>query len=107
MIKSFKCKQTERLLSDLSVRQSRAFERPARRKLLILHAAAKLDDLLIPPGNRLEALRGDREGQHSIRINGQWRICFVWKDNHAYEVELSTITRRTGTNDKARADCTG
>ena len=88
MIKSFKCKQTERLFSDLSVRQFRAFERPARRKLLILHAAAKLDDLLIPPGNRLEALRGDREGQHSIRINGQWRICFVWKDNHAYEVEI-------------------
>ncbi len=89
VIKSFRCKQTEKLFADQSVRQFRAFERPARRKLLMLNAAAQLSDLRVPPGNRLEALGGDRVGQHSIRINGQWRICFEWRDNHAYEVEIA------------------
>jgi proteic killer suppression protein len=89
VIKSFRCKQTEKLFADQSVRRFRAFERPGRRKLLMLNAAAQLSDLLVPPGNRLEALSGDRVGQHSIRINGQWRICFEWRDNHAYEVEIA------------------
>ena len=62
--------------------------RRARRKLLILDAAAALDDLRSPPGNRLEALSGDRADQHSIRINQQWRICFVWRDDHAHQVEI-------------------
>ena len=65
-----------------------AIERIIRRKLLLLHAAARLDDLRIPPGNRLEALRGDRAGQHSIRVNDQWRICFIWKDGEAHDVEI-------------------
>ena len=60
----------------------------ARRKLLYLHAAIKLEDLHVPPGNRLEALKGDRSGQHSIRINDQWRICFVWRNREAHEVEI-------------------
>jgi len=59
-----------------------------RRKLAMLDAATKLDDLRIPPGNRLEKLAGDRHGQHSIRINDQWRICFEWSEGHAYEVEI-------------------
>jgi proteic killer suppression protein len=60
----------------------------ARRKLLLLHRAKSLDDLRVPSGNRLEALRGNRRGQHSIRINGQWRICFVWADGDARDVEI-------------------
>jgi proteic killer suppression protein len=59
-----------------------------RRKLLYLHQAKRLDDLKVPPGNRLEALKGDRKGQHSIRINDQWRICFVWKDGEVFDVEI-------------------
>jgi toxin HigB-1 len=61
----------------------------ARKKLAILHAATALEDLRIPPGNRLEALSGDRKGQHSIRINDQFRVCFVWRDGDAYEVEIT------------------
>jgi toxin HigB-1 len=60
----------------------------ARRKLAIIDAAEELEDTNTPPGNRLEALKGDREGRHSIRINGQWRVCFVWKDGSAYDVEI-------------------
>ena len=73
---------------DVAVRRCRAIERPARRKLLYLHRARVLRDLNAPPGNRLEALQGDRRGQHSIRINDQWRICFTWKDGDAYDVEI-------------------
>jgi proteic killer suppression protein len=60
----------------------------ALRKLRLLNNARRLDDLRVPPGNRLEALRRERQGQHAIRINDQWRICFVWKDTHAHEVEI-------------------
>lgn len=60
----------------------------ALRKLRLINNARKLDDLRVPPGNRLEALKGQRQGQHSIRINDQWRICFVWRDNNAHEVEI-------------------
>ena len=60
----------------------------ALRKLRLLHIAKRLDDLRVPPGNRLEALKDERRGQHSIRINDQWRICFIWKDNHARQVEI-------------------
>lgn len=88
MIKSCRDRDTERLLAGNRVRRFRAFERVAWRKLLLLDAATRLDDLRDPPGNRLEALRGDRAGQYSIRINDQWRICFVWDDGHAYEVEI-------------------
>ncbi len=61
----------------------------ALRKLRLLHVAKRLEDLRVPPGNRLEALKGERRGQHSIRINDQWRICFIWKDNHAHQVEIA------------------
>ncbi|MCI0534760.1 MAG: type II toxin-antitoxin system RelE/ParE family toxin [Verrucomicrobiales bacterium] len=60
----------------------------ARRKLLLLHQARRLDDLRAPPGNRLEALKGDRAGEHSIRINAQWRVCFRWQDEDAFDVEI-------------------
>jgi proteic killer suppression protein len=71
-----------------STRRFRAFESVARRKLRLIDAAAELRDLKAPPDNRLEALDGDRLGQHSIRINGQWRVCFEWRDGDAYNVEI-------------------
>jgi toxin HigB-1 len=61
----------------------------ALRKLRLLNNAKRIDDLRVPPGNRLEALKGDRKGQHSIRINRQWRICFIWKNNNAHQVEIT------------------
>ena len=88
MIRSFRSKDTEALFADLDVLRFRAFERIARRKLLYLHRARSLQDLRVPPGNRLEALKGDRKGQHSIRINDRWRICFVWTRGDAYDVEI-------------------
>jgi toxin HigB-1 len=88
MIKSFRCKDTEALFNDVLVARFKAIERPARRKLLYLHRARNLQDLMQPPGNRLESLKGDRQGQHSIRINDQWRICFKWIDGDAYEIEI-------------------
>jgi toxin HigB-1 len=88
MIKSFRCKETEKLFNDENVGRFRNIERIARRKLEIIAAAENLNDLRQPPGNRLEALKGDRKGQHSIRINDGWRICFWWQGNSAYEVEI-------------------
>ena len=76
------------MFADEDVPRYRAFERIARRKLLLLHRAKSLDDLRVPPGNRLEALRGNRKGQYSIRINDQWRICFVWVQGDARDVEI-------------------
>ena len=88
MIKSFRSADAEALFQDRPVARLRAIERPARRKLLYLSQARSLQDLLVPPGNRLEALKGDRKGQHSIRINDQWRICFRWVEGHVYDVEI-------------------
>ena len=88
MIKSFRSPDTEALFEDRLVTRFRAVERPARRKLLYLHRAQTLRDLMVPPGNRLEALKGNRKGQHNIRVNDQWRICFRWSDGHAYDVEI-------------------
>ena len=88
MIQSFRSKDTEELFRYQRTKRFRAFERVALRKLLQLHAATELMVLASPPGNQLEALRGDRNGQHSIRINQQWRICFVWNGGHAYDVEI-------------------
>ena len=88
MIKSFQDKDTEKFASGETVRRFRAFERVAFRKIKYLMAAAALEDLRIPPGNRLEAHSGDRAGQYSIRINDQWRICFVWRDGGAENVEI-------------------
>jgi len=88
MIHSFACSDTEALFHSKAVRRFKNIERVARRKLLQLHATTDLASLRIPPGNQLEALRGDRKGQCSIRINDQWRICFVWHDNGAHDVEI-------------------
>jgi toxin HigB-1 len=88
VIQSFRSKDTQELFRYQRTKRFRAFERVALRKLLQLHAATELAVLASPPGNQLEALHGDRKGQHSIRINQQWRICFVWKDGHAYDVEI-------------------
>ena len=88
MIRSFHSRDTERLSQDVSVRRFRSIERVARRKLELLAGAARLEDLRVPPGNRLELLRGSRAGRHSIRINDQWRICFRWIDGNAHDVEI-------------------
>ncbi|WP_082104293.1 type II toxin-antitoxin system RelE/ParE family toxin [Demequina soli] len=89
MIRSFSDKKAERIWAERFVKGiDRRIQRSALRKLEALHAAAEVDDLRIPPGNRLELLKGDRAGQHSIRVNDQWRICFRWKDGGADDVEL-------------------
>ena len=88
MIRSFSCELTKDLFESKATRKFVNIERVARRKLLQLHAAISLGDLRVPPGNMLESLIGSRKGQHSIRVNGQWRICFIWKDDGAYEVEI-------------------
>jgi toxin HigB-1 len=88
MITSFRCRDTECLFHDRAVGRFRAIERAARRKLEILHAAERLDDLKAPPDNRLELLKGNRAGQYSIRINDQWRICFVWNGKNVAGVEI-------------------
>ena len=89
MIKSFCSKETERLFNRESVRAFQSVERSALRKLAMLDSAMALRDLAVLPGNRLEPLHGDRKGQHSIRINDQWRVCFVWRDGDAYGVEIT------------------
>ncbi len=88
VIQSFRSKETEELFHYHHSRRFRRIERVALRKLLQRHAATELRVLASPPGNQLEALPGDRKGQHSIRINDQWRICFVWRDGHCYDVEI-------------------
>ena len=88
MIQSFACPETPALFESQLVKKFGNFERVARRKLLMLNAATQLKDLRIPPGNRLEALQGDRLGQYSIRINRQWRICFHWQQDGAHAVEI-------------------
>lgn len=89
VIRSFRDKDTELVFDRLPARRFPSdILRAARRKLLILNAAERLADLRIPPGNRLEKLSGDRERQHSIRINDRWRICFRWRDGDAYDVEI-------------------
>ena len=89
MIKSFRSPETARVFNRERVKRFRSIERAALRKLSMLDAARKLQDLAVPPGNRLEALHGDREGQHSIRINDQWRVCFRWQDDDASDVEIT------------------
>ncbi len=89
MIKSFRSDETERLFHRQPSRKFRAIERSALRKLDMLDAADDLRILAALPGNRLERLRGDREGQYSIRINDQWRICFAWQEGDAYDVEIT------------------
>ena len=88
MIQSFKCKDTQALYEGKGPRKFKAFMLVAERKLAQLEAAQTLDFLKAPPGNRLEALKGDRKGQHSIRINDQWRICFAWSGVGPVDVEI-------------------
>ena len=88
MIRSFRCKDTERLAAGFRVPRFAAFERVALRKIAQLDAATTLDFLRVPPGNRLEALTGDREGSYSIRINAKWRLCFRFGDGNAYDAEI-------------------
>lgn len=90
MIRSFSDQNTERVFRRERVKHlSEGVQRAALRKLLILDAAERLGDLSVPPGNRLEKLKGDRKGQHSIRVNDQWRICFRWRGRDAYDVEMT------------------
>ena len=88
VIRSFRCGDTEKLHCRQRVPRFVSFEQVARRKLRQLDSAAELRDLASPPGNRLEALKGERRGQHSIRINDQWRICFRWSGADAFDVEI-------------------
>jgi proteic killer suppression protein len=89
VIRDFGNTETEKLVRRKRVAEFQALEGSARRKLAMLDAAVLLIDLSIPPGNRLEALRGDRQGQHSIRINDQYRICFAWRDGEVYGAEIT------------------
>jgi proteic killer suppression protein len=88
MVRSFKCADTEALARGVRVRRFVSIEAVARRKLRQIEIAGRLDDLRVPPGNRLEALKGDRSGQYSIRINERWRVCFSWKEAGAEDVEI-------------------
>ncbi len=88
MIQSFKCTDTQALFAGESVARFANIRAVAERKLQMLHRATRLDDLRIPPNNRLEALKRDRKGQHSIRINDQWRVCCVWTGSNASNVEI-------------------
>lgn len=89
MILSFRDTETERLWREGKTRRlPAALRRTAFRKLAILNAAVELANLRVPPGNRLEALKGTRQGQHSIRVNDQYRVCFAWRDGNAYDVEI-------------------
>ncbi len=88
MIKSFRSKRTRALFAGEHIKAFEAVRKVAFRKLDMVDAATRLIDLRKPPNNRLEALKGNRKGQHSIRINNRWRVCFVWRGGHAHEVEI-------------------
>ena len=88
MIHTFACTETESLFNSKTVPRFKNIERVARPKLLQLSATTDLASLRVPPGNQLEMLKGNRKEQHSIRINDQWRLCFIWKDDGAYQVEI-------------------
>jgi proteic killer suppression protein len=90
MIKSFRDKDSEKIFNrQLSGKLSQNIQLVARKKLVILDATMAINDLRIPPGNRFGALKGERKGQHSIRINEQWRVCFIWNDGNVYDVEIT------------------
>ena len=88
MIKSFRCRETQGIFERRRSKKFGSFQEAALRKLLLIEGSEKIDDLRIPPANRLEKLKGNRLGQYSIRVNGQWRICFEWRDGHASKVEI-------------------
>jgi proteic killer suppression protein len=90
VIRSFKCKETKKIFNrGYAKKFPTDIQRTALRKLRMLNRAENLNDLKVPPGNRLETLKGKRKGQHSIRINDQWRICFIWQDRDALDVEIT------------------
>jgi proteic killer suppression protein len=87
-ITSFRCRDTQALHEGRRVARWANIERPAMRKLVQLEVSTRLEDLRAPPNNRLEALKGDRAGQYSVRINDQWRVCFTWREDGAHDVEI-------------------
>jgi proteic killer suppression protein len=89
MIKAFACRDTEKLFKDQRVRRFQAFERQARKRLMVLNAAPSLEALMLNPGNKFHALSGNWKGQYAITINKQWRVCFEWRDGNAYRVEIT------------------
>ena len=90
MLKAFKCKETEKIFKGrFSNKLPQSIQRVAERKLIMIHRARGLNDLRVPPANHLEALKGKRKGQHNIRINDQWRICFKWHNDGVYNVEIA------------------
>ena len=95
MIKSFKEKETEKIYrKEVSKKIPRGIQQVAIRKLRMINNAKNINDMRIPPANRLEKLSGNRKGQHSIRINDQWRVCFVWRSGEAYEVDITDYHKR-------------
>jgi proteic killer suppression protein len=88
MVKSFACRDTEKLFKDRRVRRFQSFERQARKRLMVLNAAPSLNALMLNPGNKFHALEGKRKGQYAIRINKQWRVCFEWHVDNAFNVEI-------------------
>ena len=88
MIKSFSCKDTKELFDDRRVRRFQPIEKQARKRLMVLHAAPSLNALMLNPGNRFHALKGNRQGQYAISINKQWRICFEWHAGNAFNVAI-------------------
>ena len=89
MIKLFACRDTEKLFNDQRVRSFQSFERQARKRLIVLHAAPSLDALMLNPGNKFHSVTGNRKGQFSISINKQWRVCFEWNEGNAFSVEIT------------------
>jgi proteic killer suppression protein len=89
MIKSFACRDTEKLFNDQRVRRFQSFERQARKRLMVLHAAPSIEALMLNPGNAFHALSGNHKGQHAISINKQRRVCFEWQDGNAYHVKIT------------------
>lgn len=89
MIKTFACRDTEKLFNDESVRRFKSFERQARKRLMVLHAATCIETLMINPGNKFHALRGKLKEQYAISINKQWRVCFEWHEGNAYNVQIT------------------
>ena len=88
MIKSFASRDTEKQFNDHRIGRFQSFERQARKRLMVLHAASSLEALMLNPGNKLHSLKGNRKGQYAISVNKQWRVCFEWHDGNAYNVEI-------------------